>query len=88
MKKQDALTYYGSIRAVAMAAKVTRAAVYQWGAIIPLVSAVRLQEASGGDLLVTLSDYPKGRAGEPGCAIPDSTPPATCPETLPGEYAV
>lgn len=57
MKKQDALNHFGSAKKVAEAAKVTRAAVYQWGELVPVVPALRLAEASGGALQVDLPTY-------------------------------
>lgn len=50
MRKDTAIAFFGSVQATATAIKVRRSAVYQWGAIIPAVSALKLAAASRGKL--------------------------------------
>ena len=57
MKTQDAIKYFGSKAAVASVARLTRAAVSQWGDRVPLGTAGLLEKISNGKLRVDLNDY-------------------------------
>ncbi|ECD3769692.1 transcriptional regulator [Salmonella enterica subsp. enterica] len=50
MFKLDAINFYGTRANVAKAAGVDPSAVSQWGELVPEGRAMRLQEASGGEL--------------------------------------
>ena len=51
MLKVDAITFFGSKTKLANAAGVRLASVAAWGILVPEGRAMRLQEASGGELL-------------------------------------
>lgn len=50
MLKVDAITFFGSKTKLANAAGVRLASVAAWGILVPEGRAMRLQEASGGEL--------------------------------------
>lgn len=50
MFKSDVINFYGTKAKVAKAAGVDPSAVSQWGELVPEGRAMRLQEASGGEL--------------------------------------
>ncbi|EHY3482956.1 dicB transcriptional regulator DicC, partial [Escherichia coli] len=51
MLKTDALLYFGSKTKLAQAAGIRLASLYSWkGELVPEGRAMRLQEASGGEL--------------------------------------
>ncbi|ENX7027132.1 Cro/CI family transcriptional regulator, partial [Escherichia coli] len=50
MLKVDAITFFGSKTKLANAAGVKLASVAAWGELVPEGRAMRLQEASGGEL--------------------------------------
>lgn len=51
MFKSDVINFYGTKAKVAKAAGVDPSAVSQWQELVPEGRAMRLQEASGGELL-------------------------------------
>jgi hypothetical protein len=57
MKTQDAIAYFGSASAVAVAANISKAAVSQWGELVPLKTAVLLEHVSQGRLPANAMDY-------------------------------
>jgi len=57
MKTQDAVEFFGSQADVARAARISRAAVAQWGEQVPLATAVFLEKISDGRLTVDVDDY-------------------------------
>ncbi len=57
MKTQDAIEFFGSRAAVAQAARISRAAVAQWGDQVPLATALFLEKISDGRLVVDVDDY-------------------------------
>lgn len=58
MRKTDALDYFDDdIEALAEALGITMSAVYQWHETVPLLSALRLQALSQGELTVDFSAY-------------------------------
>lgn len=61
MKTQDAIAHFGSAAALARAANITKAAVSQWGDLVPLGTAVVLQDVTQGALALDVSVYRKLR---------------------------
>lgn len=58
MLTADVMKHFnGSHEAIANAIGITRAAPYQWRRVVPLGSAYRLQEVTGGALKVDLAMY-------------------------------
>lgn len=57
MKTQDAIAHFGNASAVALAARISKAAVSQWGELVPLKTAFMLEHASQGKLMVNLDEY-------------------------------
>jgi hypothetical protein len=57
MKTQDAISFFGSASAVAVAANISKAAVSQWGDLVPLKTAVLLEHVSQGKLPANVMDY-------------------------------
>jgi hypothetical protein len=57
MKTQDAISFFGSASAVAVAANISKAAVSQWGDLVPLKTAVLLEHVSQGKLQAHAMDY-------------------------------
>jgi hypothetical protein len=70
MKKSDAVTCFGSLRAVAEAANVTRQASEKWGRVIPLRTARWLELYSNGAVKVDPSCYKRGGAAKTRPSIP------------------
>jgi DNA-binding transcriptional regulator YdaS (Cro superfamily) len=58
MKKQDAISHFGSQVAVARAAGISRQAVSQWGDFVPPTVAKLLAEISVGGLVYDPDVYP------------------------------
>ena len=65
MKTKDAISHFGTAAAVAAAARISRAAVVQWGDLVPLGTAAVLEKMSGGQLRLNHSDYRRGRPQHP-----------------------
>lgn len=63
MKTQDAIEFFGSKAAVASVARLSRAAVSQWGERVPLGTAGLLEKISNGKLRVDLNDYRPNHEG-------------------------
>ncbi|PXF74866.1 hypothetical protein DL794_25655 [Escherichia coli] len=61
MLKVDAITFFGSKTKLANAAGVRLASVAAWGILVPEGRAMRLQEASGGELLYDPKVYDEYR---------------------------
>lgn len=61
MKTSAAVKFFGKRIRIAEVLKVTRAAVYQWGDVVPLVSAYELERLSGGKIRVDHGLYLHGR---------------------------
>lgn len=57
MKTQDAIAYFGSKTAVSVAARISKAAVSQWGEYVPLGTAALLEKATSGALPMNPQDY-------------------------------
>lgn len=58
MKKQDAISHFGSKAAVARAAGISKQAVSQWGDFVPPRIAELLAEISAGKLIYDPDVYP------------------------------
>lgn len=58
METETVIRFYGSRANVARALKISRGAISQWGEKVPLTSAVRLEQLTGGRLKVNLDAYP------------------------------
>jgi transcriptional repressor of cell division inhibition gene dicB len=62
MRTEDVLAHYGSQTAAAQVLGITRAAVGQWGDVVPFISALRLESLTGGKLQLNHEAYDeKGR---------------------------
>jgi hypothetical protein len=59
MKTSDVAKLYGSDVAIAKVAGCSRVAVGKWGDVVPLESAVALEIASAGALVVDTKRYPR-----------------------------
>jgi DNA-binding transcriptional regulator YdaS (Cro superfamily) len=57
MKTADAVTYFGSGAALAAAVGISRAAVSQWGELVPLATAARLEKLTDGRLTLDIDTY-------------------------------
>jgi len=57
MKKKTAIDYFGSKAEIARVLKISRQAVSNWGDVVPIKKAWKLQAASGGVLDMRLKDY-------------------------------
>ena len=58
MKTKDAIAYFGSGAALATAVGISRAAVSQWGDLVPLATAARLEKITEGKLALDIERYP------------------------------
>lgn len=58
MKKQDAISHFGSKAAVARAAGISKQAVSQWGDFVPPAIAEAFAEISAGELVYDPGVYP------------------------------
>lgn len=59
MRTADAVKFFGNKSKVAVAARISRHAVSQWGDVVPIGSAINLEIASKGELPVRISLYKK-----------------------------
>ena len=57
MKTQHAIEHFGSAAALARAVNITRSAISQWGDLVPLGTAARLEKLTNGALVLDLEDY-------------------------------
>jgi len=57
MLKSDVIAYYGGVRAVAEALKLSTQAVTAWKAVIPEVNAWRIFSATKGEMKIDQSLY-------------------------------
>jgi hypothetical protein len=57
MLKSDVIAYYGGVRAVAEALKLSTQAVTAWKTIIPEVNAWRIYSLTKGDLKINQALY-------------------------------
>ena len=60
MLKADVLAYYGSKVKVAKVLGITRQAIQSWGDTVPFKHAVKLEELTGGHLLVWTGSKRRG----------------------------
>ena len=59
MNTQTVVQYFGSAAAVAKALGISRAAVSQWGSLVPLATAARLEKLTNGELTLDIRHYDK-----------------------------
>lgn len=57
MKTADAIQYFGSGAVLAGALGISRAAVSQWGELVPLATAARLEKLTDGRLALDIDAY-------------------------------
>lgn len=57
MKTSDAIRYFGNRTRIAKTLRISRAAVSQWGDLVPLPSAARLEKLTFGALALEIADY-------------------------------
>ena len=57
MKKSTVLNHYESEAEVARLLKITRQAVHNWGEVVPIKQAWKLERLSKGKLAMCLRDY-------------------------------
>jgi len=57
MKKKDAITYYGSQKAISDALHISEQAVSQWPEIVPEASALKLERLTRRKLNYGENDY-------------------------------
>ena len=57
MKKETAVKFYGSERALAKVLGISHQAVNSWKEIVPIKQAWKLERKSGGKLAMRLRDY-------------------------------
>jgi DNA-binding transcriptional regulator YdaS (Cro superfamily) len=58
MKSHVAISHFGSAAALARAVGISKAAVSQWGDLVPLGTAARIEKITQGKLALRLEDYP------------------------------
>jgi hypothetical protein len=61
MLTKDALKFFGSPAVINRLLNLSRTAAHQWGDVVPMGSAYRLQELSNGKLRVDPDLYQHGR---------------------------
>jgi DNA-binding transcriptional regulator YdaS (Cro superfamily) len=57
MRTEDVLARFGSQKAAADAIGITRAAISQWGPVVPFISALRLEAMTDGELKLEHDAY-------------------------------
>jgi DNA-binding transcriptional regulator YdaS (Cro superfamily) len=57
MKTADAIQHFGTGAALAGALGISRAAVSQWGELVPLATAARLEKLTDGRLVLDIDAY-------------------------------
>lgn len=58
MKTIDAIRYFGTASALAASVGISKSAVSQWGDLVPLATAARIEKITNGKLRFDLSQYP------------------------------
>jgi DNA-binding transcriptional regulator YdaS (Cro superfamily) len=64
MLTKDAITHFGSGAALATAIGISRAAVSQWGELVPLATAARLEKLTDGALALDIDAYQRASKKE------------------------
>lgn len=59
MNKKEVIAHFGSQSATARALGITRSAISQWGELVPLATAARLERITNGALELDLNAYPR-----------------------------
>ena len=62
MLTRDVLDYYGGPTAAAKAVNITRAAIYQWGELVPALTALKYEQATKGKLKFKNAAYLRYKA--------------------------
>lgn len=62
MKTAIVIEYFGTRAEIARALRISRAAVCQWGELVPLSSAARLEKLTEGKLALNIADYDRQAA--------------------------
>lgn len=57
MRRKDALDFFGTISQAAKALGVSRQAVHQWPPVIPIITAMKIEQMTGGKLKVNKKLY-------------------------------
>lgn len=60
MHTNEAIEYYGSATKLADALHITKAAISQWGDVVPELRALQLEKLTNGNLSVTDSQFSLG----------------------------
>jgi hypothetical protein len=58
MNTTDAIHHFGTASALATAVGISKAAVSQWGDLVPLATAARLEKLTNGKLRLDMAHYP------------------------------
>lgn len=59
MNTKEVIQYFGSQSAAARALGITRSAISQWGELVPLATAARLEKLTYGRLKLNIDSYPQ-----------------------------
>lgn len=59
MNTKEVIAHFGSKSATARALGITRSAISQWGELVPLATAARLERITNGALELDLNAYPR-----------------------------
>lgn len=62
MNTHDVIQYFGDQATAARALGITRSAVNQWGDLVPLATAARLEKLTAGKLALDISRYEKPKS--------------------------
>lgn len=71
MKTKDAIKYFGSAARLAEALGISRPAVSQWGAVVPLGSAALIEKLTAGDVSIDPACYRRTLTFGPAPDAPD-----------------
>lgn len=61
MKTDDVIAYFGTQTATAKALGISKGAVSQWGELVPLATAARLEKLTHGALALDVALYDKSK---------------------------
>jgi DNA-binding transcriptional regulator YdaS (Cro superfamily) len=61
MKTSDAVAHFGDRAAIARTLGISRQAVHKWGTVVPLRSALLLEQASAGKLRAEMPKLPQAK---------------------------
>ncbi len=66
MKTSDVIAHFGTIYKVAQKLKITKQSVANWGYIVPIGFAAKIQNVTGGEVKLDTSIYANGRTVDVG----------------------